>query len=534
MRPSRASASCSALPAGADVPVEALGAVKMGTTVATNALLERKGERTALVVTRGFRDALRIAYQNRPRLFDRHIVLPELLYSQVIEADERIGAHGDVVTALDEAAARRDLQRRLRRRLPRRGHRPDARLPLPAARGGARADRRRDRLSAGLRVAQGQSADEVRRARRHDRGRCVPVADPAPLRRAGGGRPARHAAPLHAVERRPDRRAALPGQGLDPVRTGGRHRRHGAHQPRGRLRPRDRVRHGRHVDRRVALRRARCQRLRARVRDAGRRSADARADDEHPHRRRRRRLDPALRRGASARRPGLGGREPRAGLLPARRPAGGHGLQRHGRQDPAGVLPARVRAARGPGARCRRGARAIRGARRADPRRDRTQPFGGAGGRGLHRHRRRQHGRGDQAHLGAARARRHPVHLVRVRRRRRAARVPGRRRARHDADLRPPARRRAVRVRHGPRGPDGDARGIGREASRGRRDGRARRHARAARRRRHPGPAVARRCAGPHPRGPARAPALRRHRHGADRCGRHDARKCRAPSTRST
>ena len=68
--------------------------------------------------------------------------------------------------------------------------------------------------------------------------------------------------------------------------------------------------------------------------------------------------------------------------------------------------------------------------------------------------------------------------LVRVRRRRRAARLPGRRRARHDAGLRPPARRRAVRLRHGPRGPDGDARGVGRAPSRGRRDGRARRDAR--------------------------------------------------------
>jgi 5-oxoprolinase (ATP-hydrolysing) len=58
----------------------------MGTTVATNALLERKGEPTLLVTTRGFRDALRIAYQNRPRLFDRHIVLPELLYSARVEA----------------------------------------------------------------------------------------------------------------------------------------------------------------------------------------------------------------------------------------------------------------------------------------------------------------------------------------------------------------------------------------------------------------------------------------------------------------
>lgn len=77
--------------------------VKMGTTVATNALLERKGEPTLLVTTRGFRDALRIAYQNRPRIFDRHIELPELLYSRVIEAQERMGACGEVIAPLDEA-----------------------------------------------------------------------------------------------------------------------------------------------------------------------------------------------------------------------------------------------------------------------------------------------------------------------------------------------------------------------------------------------------------------------------------------------
>ena len=74
----------------------------MGTTVATNALLERKGERTALFITRGFRDALRIAYQNRPRIFDRHIVLPEMLYSKVVEVDERVGARGEMVLPLDE------------------------------------------------------------------------------------------------------------------------------------------------------------------------------------------------------------------------------------------------------------------------------------------------------------------------------------------------------------------------------------------------------------------------------------------------
>jgi 5-oxoprolinase (ATP-hydrolysing) len=94
----------------AAIPGDRIEAVKMGTTVATNALLERKGERTVLAITRGFRDALRIAYQNRPRLFDRHIVLPALLYSAVIEIDERVGARGELLRPLDEGRARHDLQ----------------------------------------------------------------------------------------------------------------------------------------------------------------------------------------------------------------------------------------------------------------------------------------------------------------------------------------------------------------------------------------------------------------------------------------
>ncbi|MFD0313649.1 hydantoinase B/oxoprolinase family protein [Streptomyces flavalbus] len=81
--------------------VESVESVRMGTTVATNALLERKGERTLLVITRGFRDALRIAYQNRPRIFARHIQLPELLYERVVEVDERIAADGTVLRAPD-------------------------------------------------------------------------------------------------------------------------------------------------------------------------------------------------------------------------------------------------------------------------------------------------------------------------------------------------------------------------------------------------------------------------------------------------
>src|SRR5688500_4952722 len=94
------------LRAGEPIRPDVVDCVKMGTTVATNALLERKGEPTVLVTTRGFRDALRIAYQNRPRLFDRHIVLPELLYNEVIEANERVGAHGELIRALDEAHLR--------------------------------------------------------------------------------------------------------------------------------------------------------------------------------------------------------------------------------------------------------------------------------------------------------------------------------------------------------------------------------------------------------------------------------------------
>jgi 5-oxoprolinase (ATP-hydrolysing) len=89
---------------GAPIPPGAIEAIKMGTTVATNALLERTGERTVLVITRGFADALRIGYQNRPKLFVRRIELPSQLYERVIEADERIGAHGDIVHPLDLGA----------------------------------------------------------------------------------------------------------------------------------------------------------------------------------------------------------------------------------------------------------------------------------------------------------------------------------------------------------------------------------------------------------------------------------------------
>ncbi len=89
---------------GEPIPAGAIGDVKMGTTVATNALLERKGDRVLLLVTKGFRDALRIAYQARPDIFAKEIVLPEQLYERVVEIGGRVRADGTVEAPLDEAA----------------------------------------------------------------------------------------------------------------------------------------------------------------------------------------------------------------------------------------------------------------------------------------------------------------------------------------------------------------------------------------------------------------------------------------------
>jgi 5-oxoprolinase (ATP-hydrolysing) len=101
---------CLGLAKGAPIPPGVIGAVKMGTTVATNALLERKGERTALVTTRGFRDALKIGYQARPNIFAKKIVKPEMLFERVVEVDERVRADGTIEQTPDLAAVRRELE----------------------------------------------------------------------------------------------------------------------------------------------------------------------------------------------------------------------------------------------------------------------------------------------------------------------------------------------------------------------------------------------------------------------------------------
>src|ERR1700683_4286852 len=96
---------------GEAIPSQRIAAVKMGTTVATNALLERKGDRTLLLITKGFRDALRIGYQARPKIFAKHIIKPDMLYERVVEVDERVRADGTIERALDLDAVRAELVR---------------------------------------------------------------------------------------------------------------------------------------------------------------------------------------------------------------------------------------------------------------------------------------------------------------------------------------------------------------------------------------------------------------------------------------
>ncbi len=272
----------------------------MGTTVATNALLERKGERTLLLITQRLsRRAARSATRRGRRSLRAQIVKPEMLYERVVEVDERVRADGTVERAPDLAAVRaRSRSARMRDGI-------DAvaivfmhAYRYPGARAAGGRARARDGLCAGLGQPRGLAADQARRPRRHHGGRRLSVADPARAMSAQVGarcstleRIRARAPDVHDVVGRADRGRAVPGQGRDPVRA-----RPAAWSAwretgrAGRLRAPHRLRHGRHLDRRVAFRR----RIRARLRDRGRRRAHARADDADPHRRGRRRLDPAL------------------------------------------------------------------------------------------------------------------------------------------------------------------------------------------------------------------------------------------------
>ena len=201
----------------------------MGTTVATNALLERKGEPTLLVITQGFRDALRIAYQDRPRLFERHIVLPELLYASVIEADERIAADGAVVRALDEARLAAELRDAFAAGLRQRRDRLHARLALHRrTRSQPSASRAR---SASRQVSVSHRVSPMMKlVAAATRPSSTPISRRSCAATSTRSRPRCRASRLYFMQSSGGlaRGERVPGQGRDPLGAGRRHRRHGA------------------------------------------------------------------------------------------------------------------------------------------------------------------------------------------------------------------------------------------------------------------------------------------------------------------
>ncbi len=312
---------------GEPIPDTLVAEVRMGTTVATNALLEREGTPTLYVTTRGFGDALRIGYQDRPDIFALDIRLPAPAYARVLEVDERVGADGQVVRALDEEGGAARARRGPPRRPGRLRHRLRARLRPPgarAARGGAGARRR---LLPGLRLARHEPADEAGRARRDHRRRRLPLPHPAALRRRRGGPAGRRATAVHAVARRPHRRGAVPRQGRGPLGSRGRCGRRGRGEPARGVRQGHRVRHGRHVDRREPLR----GRAGAQLRERGRRRAAALADAARAHGGGRRRVDLRVRGREIPGRAAQRRRRPRTGVLRQGRAAHGDRLQPGGR-----------------------------------------------------------------------------------------------------------------------------------------------------------------------------------------------------------
>ena len=180
----------------AAIPAGSIGDIRMGTTVATNALLERKGDRVLLLITKGFRDALRIAYQARPDIFAKEIILPEQIYERVVEVDERVRVDGTVERparhSRDQAATAAGQGRRHRRG----GDRLHACLEIPRARTRRRRRLPQMRVQPGLRQPRGLTADQARRAWRYHCRRRLSLADPVAICAAGGGRAGRFTLPL--------------------------------------------------------------------------------------------------------------------------------------------------------------------------------------------------------------------------------------------------------------------------------------------------------------------------------------------------
>ena len=217
------------LKAGEPVTPELVECVKMGTTVATNALLERKGEPTLLVTTRGFRDALRIAYQNRPRLFDRNIVLPELLYSV---GDRGAGARRRAWRGDRSRWTRRSCARSCRRRTAR-GLRSVAIVFMHGYRY-TEHEAAAKRIASEIGFTQISTSHETSPMMKFVSRGDTTVVDAylSPILRryveqVAGEMPGVKLFFMQSSGGLTDA-ARLPGQGRDPLRPGRRHRRHGA------------------------------------------------------------------------------------------------------------------------------------------------------------------------------------------------------------------------------------------------------------------------------------------------------------------
>ena len=423
-----------------------VAAVKMGTTVATNALLERRGEPTVLVITAGLDDALRIGGQQRPDIFALDIALPEMLYVRAIGAIERIDAQGRVVTPLDLGTLRRDLEA---------AHGAGLRSAAIVLLHGYRFPQH-ELAAAELARSIGFSQVSVSHrvlplpklvARGHTTladAYLSPVLDRyvASVRR--GLERSHAAAPLYFMQSHGGLTAADRFRGKDSLLSGP------AGGVIGMVRAASAVgctevigfdMGGTSTD--VALYAGELERTTDAVIAAVHVSAPML------------KIQTVAAGGGSILSFGLGrlkvgpesaGADPGTRVLPPRRAADGDRRERAARQDRSRVFSTRVRAQR------RRAARRERhacGVRRVGPRRrrrDRRRAERRAPRSRLRPHRRRAHGQRDQADLRAARPRRHALRVVLLRRRRRSARGPSRGGARHPHRHHPPLGRRAVRV----------------------------------------------------------------------------------------
>ena len=250
------------VPRDRPLPAQAIASIRMGTTVATNALLERKGDPVLLITSQGFRDALEIGYQARPKIFARRIEKPSMLYARVVEVPERVRADGSVETPLDRASVRTAL----------RAARADGIAAVAIVFMHSYAFPAHEREAAKIAREEGftyiAASHEVSPLVKFVGRGDTAVADAylSPLLRryvdrvasavespAPPGEGGKSTAALHAVFGRTDFGGTVPRQRRDPVRARGRRRGSGRDRGGRRFRQGDRLRHGRHFDRCLPL-----------------------------------------------------------------------------------------------------------------------------------------------------------------------------------------------------------------------------------------------------------------------------------------